>query len=55
VESKSRQNVWLDFNNKATSSKQGHFSYNKNNESIFKSPETITGKVGVVGSGKAMT
>lgn len=27
----------------------------KNNESIFKSPDTITGKVGVVGSGQTMT
>lgn len=27
----------------------------KNTESIFKSPDTVMGKVGVVGSGKQMT
>lgn len=27
----------------------------KNTESIFKSPDTITGRVGVVGSGKGLT
>jgi survival-of-motor-neuron-related-splicing factor 30 len=53
IESKVRQNTWLDFANKATSQKAGHFA--TKNESIFKSPDTIMGKVGVVGSGKQMT
>ncbi len=47
--------MWLDFTNKATSSKSGHFALKTNTESIFKSPDTIMGKVGVVGSGKQMT
>lgn len=55
VESKSRQNVWLDFTNKAASQKQGYFAHKANQESIFKSPDTVTGKVGVVGSGQQMT
>ena len=55
VESKSRQNVWLDFTNKATASKQGYFAHKAGQESIFKSPDTVTGKVGVVGSGRQMT
>ena len=55
IESKSRQNTWLDFTNKATNQKAGHFAFKTNQESIFKSPDTIMGKVGVVGSGKQMT
>lgn len=54
MDSKARQSVWLDFTNKASGSKQGHFAFNKN-ESIFKSPDTVMGRVGVVGSGKEMT
>jgi len=54
IESKSRQSTWLDFSNKANNQKQGYFAYKKN-ESIFKSPDTIMGKVGVIGSGKNMT
>lgn len=54
-ESKSRQSTWLDFTNKATKEKQGYFAQNKGNESIFKSPDTVMGKVGVVGSGQQMT
>lgn len=53
IESKVRQNTWLDFTNKAASQKAGHFA--TKTESIFKSPDTIMGKVGVVGSGKQMT
>ena len=53
VESRARQSTWLDFTNKAATQKAGHFAFK--NESIFKSPDTITGKVGVVGSGKEMT
>lgn len=55
VESKSRQNTWLEFSNKANSKKEGHFAFKANQESIFKSPDTVMGKVGVVGSGKQMT
>jgi hypothetical protein len=55
VESKLRQNTWLDFTNKAANQKQGHFAFKANQESIFKSPDTVMGKVGVVGSGKQMT
>ena len=54
MESKSRQNVWQDFTNKAAKQKAGHFAFGKN-ESIFKSPDTVGGRVGVVGSGKEMT
>jgi survival of motor neuron-related-splicing factor 30 len=54
IESKARQSTWTDFTNKANSQKQGHFAF-KTGESIFKSPDTITGKVGVIGSGKQMT
>ena len=55
VESKSRQNVWQDFTNKAANQKLGHFAHKANQESIFKSPDTVTGKVGVIGSGQQMT
>lgn len=55
VDSKVRQNVWLDFTNKAASSKSGHFALKSNQDSIFKSPDTIMGKVGVIGSGNQMT
>ena len=46
--------MWLDFANKAVTQKQGHFALGKN-ESIFKSPDTVMGRVGVIGSGKEMT
>lgn len=52
---KSRQSTWLDFTNKANSKKEGHFAIKANQESIFKSPDTVTGRVGVVGSGRQMT
>ena len=54
-ESKSRQSTWTDFTNKAVKQKAGHFAFNKDKESMFKSPDTITGKVGVIGSGNTMT
>ena len=44
-ESKDRQECWLTFNTRA----------GKKVDSIFKSPDTIEGKVGVTGSGKGMT
>jgi survival-of-motor-neuron-related-splicing factor 30 len=55
IESKVRQNTWLDFTSKGSNQKAGHFATKTNQESIFKSPDTIMGKVGVVGSGKQMT
>ena len=47
-----KQNKWSLFTDKKTEMKKGFF---KKTESIFKSPETIEGKVGVMGSGKGMT
>jgi len=35
--------------------KIGHFQTRKPGESIFRSPDTVEGKVGVVNSGKGMT
>jgi len=45
-----RKASWQDFQNKGTSNKK-----TKKDGSIFQSPDTIEGKVGVVGSGKKMT
>ena len=52
---KIKQNEWMSFQKKGSRSAKGHFAFNKSQQSIFKSPETVEGKVGVVGSGKAMT
>ncbi|GAB2231309.1 hypothetical protein Droror1_Dr00010314 [Drosera rotundifolia] len=50
-----RQNAWQEFQNtKGRTKKVGFFSGRKR-ESIFKSPDDPTGKVGVVGSGKGLT
>lgn len=46
---------WGDFNTGAKETKKGYFMMNKNRQSIFKSPEGVDGKVGVMGSGKGMT
>ena len=46
---------WGEFNQNANRAKKGHFAISKNTESIFKCPEGIDGKVGVMGSGKGMT
>jgi len=53
--SSEKQNKWASFNEKAAQSKKGHFQVSKHRESIFKTPDSVTGKVGVTGSGKAMT
>jgi len=45
-----RKSSWQDFQNKGKVSKKA-----KKDGSIFQSPDTIEGKVGVVGSGKKMT
>lgn len=53
-EAKERQNVWHNFNSDGAKSKKGYYALKKA-ESIFKSPDTVEGKVGVTGSGKGMT
>jgi survival-of-motor-neuron-related-splicing factor 30 len=52
-ERKYKQNNWLNY--KAKVSKSSKLSKGHTKSSIFKSPDTLTGKVGVTGSGKAMT
>ena len=53
-EAKDRQGTWLGFNSEAAKSKKGYYALKKG-ESIFKSPDTVEGRVGVTGSGKGMT
>ena len=53
-EAKERQEGWLQFNSSAAKNKKGYYAVKKG-ESIFKSPDTVEGKVGVMGSGKGMT
>jgi len=53
-EANERKEGWKMFNMNATERGKGYFSVKKG-ESIFKSPDTVTGKVGVMGSGKGMT
>ncbi len=53
--SKEKQGKWLNFTDFGNKKKKGHYLNKKNTESIFKSPDTIEGKVGVMGSGKGMT
>lgn len=52
---KDKQSKWSSFKDVGTENKKGYFQYRKGNESIFRSPDTIEGKVGVMGSGKGMT
>ena len=52
--SKIKQNVWQNFQKKGAKATKGRFAIGKH-ESIFKTPDSVTGKVGVVGSGQAMT
>jgi hypothetical protein len=54
-DAKFKQNEWLSFQKRGSKQSAGHFAFNKTAQSIFKSPDSYTGKVGVVGSGKAMT
>jgi len=49
-----KQNEWLKFQTKGKKG-HGHSLVKKQGVSIFKSPDTVDGKVGVVGSGQAMT
>ncbi|EGR28814.1 nucleic acid binding, putative [Ichthyophthirius multifiliis] len=49
-----KQEKWKDFKSTAQMKKKEHFS-GRTSKSIFQSPETIEGKVGVTNSGKGMT
>lgn len=46
---------WSNFNKNAKVKGKGHFMVRKNTKSIFQTPDTIEGKVGVMNSGKGMT
>ena len=53
---KDKQENWLTFQHKASRAKKGHYQAIKpTKESIFKTPDTIEGKVGVVRSGMGMS
>jgi len=49
-----RKNAWQDFN-KVSNKKQTGFITGRQKKSIFSSPDTVDGKVGVTGSGKPVT
>ena len=53
-DAKDRQDVWTTFNSSAAKHKKGYYA-SKKGDSIFKSPDTVEGRVGVMGSGKGMT
>ena len=53
VETKSKQNSWKQFVSGTTRKKGTFTSINK--RSMFSTPESVTGKVGVIGSGQGMT
>jgi survival-of-motor-neuron-related-splicing factor 30 len=50
-ETKEKQDVWLNFNQKNSKLKSGFFAHKKQ-DSIFKSPTTLESKVGVINAGK---
>ncbi|CAI2373187.1 unnamed protein product [Moneuplotes crassus] len=50
-----KQETWLNFQHKASRNKRGHYQATKSKNSIFKTPDTFDGKVGVVGSGKGVS
>lgn len=53
---KEKQESWLSFQDKSSRSTKAHFTGTKlTKESIFKTPDTVEGKVGVVRSGMGMT
>eukprot|EP00743_Colponemidia_sp_Colp-15_P002290 GILK01002481.1.p1 GENE.GILK01002481.1~~GILK01002481.1.p1 ORF type:complete len:352 (-),score=62.52 GILK01002481.1:206-1204(-) len=56
-ETNAKQSTWKSFTKKVTTAKPktGSISGGKLRESMFKSPDTVDGKVGVTGSGKGMT
>ncbi len=49
-----RKSAWSQFLNKAGKNKKGYFQKQKI-DSIFKTPDSINGRVGVMGSGKGVT
>ena len=49
------KNSWQSFNSKASSKSKSGFKRGKARQSIFKTPDTIEGRVGVVGSGAGLT
>ena len=53
--SKIKQNVWQNFQKKGAKATKGRIGAIGKHESIFKTPDSVTGKVGVVGSGQSMT
>jgi hypothetical protein len=50
-----KRSKWSNFNEKSKIQGRGHFYAKKNTESIFKTSETINGRVGFMNSGKGMT
>ena len=50
-----KQENWLSFQDKASKNRKGHFQATKGKDSIFKTPDTVEGKVGVVRSGMGMS
>jgi len=50
-----KQNTWKKFADKKVGKRKVGFMTGMRKESIFKSPDSLTGKVGVTGSGKEMT
>lgn len=53
-ERKEKKNAWQEFNEKTSKRQRTGFLSTKK-ESIFKSPDTVFGKVGVTGSGQGVT
>ena len=51
----SARSSWQNFANKTKKKKKKGFMSNMKKASIFKTPDTLDGKVGVIGSGKGVT
>lgn len=49
------RNEWQTFKDKAAKKKPTGFVSNLKKESMFKSPEEVNGRVGVIGSGQGVT
>lgn len=54
-ERNNQKNAWKEFTQKASKQVKTGFLTGKTKESIFKSPDSVHGKVGVTGSGKGLT
>ena len=48
-------NSWQKFKTKSSAKSKTGFRTGKAKDSIFRSPDTVDGRVGVIGSGKRMT